>query len=230
MGESVLGSARRLLAINDHILNLAAIPPAEPHIIRVGMPGNLVGDILWRTVANNRETRPEVRFHVKSGTSETLMREVRQGELDVAVAMSAPDPLGDARFHWTDDMVWVRASLTRVDPDAPVSLVSHGEKCLTHRQVTDALERAGRAYTLAFTETSVSSLAQAVGAGLGVMALPRCISRGADLTVWDDAPLPPLPPIVCNVCVRAGADEVVDRFAVSLAEAFADGRAITQRP
>jgi len=151
MGESVLGSARRLLAINDHILNLAAIPPAEPHIIRVGMPGNLVGDILWRTVANNRETRPEVRFHVKSGTSETLMREVRQGELDVAVAMSAPDPLGDARFHWTDDMVWVRASLTRVDPDAPVSLVSHGEKCLTHRQVTDALERAGRAYTLAFT-------------------------------------------------------------------------------
>jgi hypothetical protein len=62
------------------------------------------------------------------------------------------------------------------------------------------------------------------------MALPRCISRGADLTVWDDAPLPPLPPIVCNVCVRAGADEVVDRFAVSLAEAFADGRAITQRP
>ncbi len=227
MGESVLGSARRLLAINDHILNLAAVPPAESQIIRVGLPGNFVGDIFWRTTASNRQARPDVRFHIKSGTSETLVREVRQGELDVAVAMSSPDPLGDARFHWTDDVVWVRAALTRVDPDAPVPLVGHGEKCLTHRQVTDALERAGRAYSLSFTETSVSSLAPAVAAGLGVMALPRCISRGADLTVWEDAPLPRLPAIVCNVCVRAGADEAADRFARALADAFADGRAIT---
>lgn len=227
MGESVLGSARRLLAINDHILNVAAIPPAEPHIVRVGVPGNFVGDIFWRTVASTRETRPEVRFHVKSGTSEALVREVRQGELDVAVAVSNPDPLGDARFHWTDDMVWMRGPLTRVDPDAPVPLVGHGEKCLTHRQVTDALERTGRAYSLSFTETSVSSLAPAVTAGLGVMALPRCISRDANLTAWDDAPLPLLPAIVCNVCVRAGADEVVDRFARALADAFADGRVMT---
>jgi DNA-binding transcriptional LysR family regulator len=225
MGESVLGSARRLLSINDHILNLAAIPPAEPHIIRVGVPGNFVIDTLWRTVAKHRESRPEVRLHIKSGGTDALVREVRQGELDVAVAVSVPDPLGDARFHWTDDMVWVRAPLTRVDPDAPVPLVGHGERCLIHRQVTDALERAGRAYSLSFTETSVSSVAPAVSAGLGVIGLPRCISQGADLTVWDDAPLPPLPTIVCNVCVRAGADEVVDRFAQALAEAFADGRA-----
>ena len=229
MGESVLGSARRLLAINDHILNLAAIPPAEPHVVRVGVPGNFVGDILWRAVVASRQSRPEVRFHVKSGTSETLMREVRQGEIDVAIAMSAPDPLGDAHFHWTDDLVWVRGPLTRIDPDVPVPLVSHGEKCLTHRQVTDTLERAGRAYSLAFTETSVASLAAAVNAGLGVMGLPRCIGQGGDLTVWDDAPLPALPKIVCNVCIRAAADEVVDRFAQALADAFAVGRTTSSR-
>jgi DNA-binding transcriptional LysR family regulator len=224
IGESVLGSARQLLAINDHIVSLAAVPPAEPHVIRVGVPGNFVGGILWRTVATIRAARPEVRFHVKSGRSETLVREVRQAELDVAVAVSAPDPYGDARFHWTDPMVWVRARSTRVDPHAPVPLVGHGQKCVTHRQVTDALERAGRTYSLSFTETSVSSLAPAIVAGLGVMALPRCIAAGTDLIVWDDAPLPPLPSIVCNVFVRAGADEVVDRFAQSLADAFTGGR------
>ena len=224
MGESVLGSARKLLAINDHILNLAAVPPAEPHIIRVGVPGNFVGETFWRTVATSRESRPDLRFHIKSGTSETLVRELRQGELDVAIVMSGSDPLEDARFHWTDEMVWVRAPLTRIDPDGPVPLVGHGEKCVTHRQATDALERAGRAYSLSFTETSVSSLAPAVNAGLGVMALPRCIAQGADLTVWDDAPLPPLPTIVCNVCVRAAADEAVEQFAQALADAYAAGR------
>jgi hypothetical protein len=52
------------------------------------------------------------------------------------------------------------------------------------------------------------------------MALPRCVSQGADLAIWDDAPLPPLPKIVCNVCVRSGADDVVDQFAQALADAF----------
>jgi len=225
MGESVLGSARRMLAINDHILNLAAVPMAEPHVVRVGVPGNFVGDTFWRTIARNREARPDVRFHVTSSTSEALMREVRQGELDLAVAVSGPDPLADARFHWSEDVVWARAPLTRVEPDRPVPLVSHGEKCLTHRHVTDALDRAGRAYSLSFTETSVSSLVAAVNAGLGVIALPRCVAQSAELTVWGDAPLPALPPIVCNVCVHSGADEAADAFAQALADAFASGRA-----
>jgi len=47
--------------------------------------------------------------------------------------------------------------------------------------------------------------------------------------VWDDAPLPPLPTIACNVCVRSGADAAVDQFARVLADAFADGRAIHQQ-
>jgi len=224
MRESVLGSARRLLAINDHILNLAAVPPAEPNIIRVGLPGNFVGDTFWRTVALTRESRPDIRFHVKSGASEALLRELRQGELDVGIVVSG-DPHSDARFHWSEPLAWVRAPFTRIDPGVPVPLVGHGEKCFAHRQTTEALDRAGRAYTLAFTETSVSSLAPAVTAGLGVMALPRCLAQGADFTEWDDAPLPPLPSVVCNVCVRTGADETVDRFAQALADAYGRDRA-----
>jgi DNA-binding transcriptional LysR family regulator len=226
MGESVLGSARRLLAINDHILNLAAVPPAEPHIIRVGVPGNFVGGTFWRTVAQSRDSRADIRFHVKSGGSEALLRELRQGELDVAIVLSGPDAHSDARFHWAEALVWVRAPLTRIQPDAPVPLVGHGEKCFTFRQTTEALERAGRAYTLSFTETSVSSLDAAINAGLGVMALPRCLAQRTDLTVWDDAPLPALPSVVCNVCVRTGADETVDGFAGLLADAYGGGRAI----
>jgi DNA-binding transcriptional LysR family regulator len=220
LGESVLASGRRLLAINDQILTLAAAPAATTETIRVGVPGDFTGDILWRTLARSQEARPDVRFHVKSFPSDVLAREIRQGDLDVAVIMSGADPHGDARYHWAEPMVWVRAPLTRIDPEAPIPLVSHGDKCQAHRQVADALERAGRAYKLPFTETSITSLAAAVGAGLGVMAVPRCASLAADLAVWDDAPLPTLPTIVCNICVRAGADDLVDRFARDLADAY----------
>jgi DNA-binding transcriptional LysR family regulator len=225
VGEIVLAHARRMLSINDQILNLAGPPAAQGQTIRVGMPGDFIGDALWRTLARSRESRPGIHFHVKSSPSDILVRDVRQGDLDVAVTVSGAGPHDDARFHWTEDMVWVRAPSTRLDPGAPVPLVSHGDKCLTHRQVADTLDRAGLAYNVPFTETSVSSLMAAVGAGLGVMALPRCVSQAADLAVWVDAPLPRLPTIVCNVCVRAGADDAVDQFAQALADAFGGGRA-----
>ena len=220
MGETVLAYARRLLAINDQILSFSGPPAAAPHAIRVGMPGDFVGAALWRTLRRFRGSRPDIRFHVKSGPSESLARDMREGGLDVALTVSGAAPRDDARFHWSEDLVWVRAPQTEIDPRAPVPLVSHGEKCVAHRQVADALERAGFAFDPPFTETSLTSLTSAVGAGLGVMALPRCVSQGADLAIWDDAPLPPLPKIVCNVCVRAGADDVVDQFARALADAF----------
>jgi len=226
LGESVLGSARRLLAINDQILTLAAAPAVLAETIRVGAPGDFIGDILWRTVARSKEARPDIGFHVKSCSSDILARDVRQGELDVAVVVSGTDRNNGARYHWTEPMVWVRAASTRIDPEAPVPLVSHGDKCLMHRHVADALESAGRTYKLAFTETSITSLVTAVGAGLGVMALPQCTSLPAGLTIWDDAPLPPLPPIVCNVFVRPGADEAAARFAQNLAAAFAEGQGL----
>ncbi|HLH91067.1 MAG TPA: LysR family transcriptional regulator [Xanthobacteraceae bacterium] len=228
LGESVLGSARRLLAINDQILALAAEPAVTAETIRVGLPGDFIGEVLWRTVVRNQEARPGIGFHLKSCPSDLLARDIRQGELDVAVVVSGGERHTVARYGWTEPMLWVRSALTRIDPQAPVPLVSHGDKCVMHRHVVDALDGAGRAYKLAFTETSITSLVTAVGAGLGVMALPRCASLPADLAVWDDAPLPRIPPIVCNVYVRSGADESADRFAQELAQAFAQGRGTTR--
>ena len=221
LGENVLGSARQMLAINDRILTLAAAPADAAETIRVGAPGDFVGDILWRAVARSHEARPDIGFHVKSSPSETLARELRLGELDVAVIVSGAGPYEDALYHWVEPMVWVHAVLTRIDPEKPVPLISHGDKCLMHRHVAETLERAGRAYKLSFAETSITSLATAIGAGLGVMALPRCATLPSGLAIWDKAPLPPVPEIVCNVCVRPAAHEAADRFARDLAAAFA---------
>jgi len=220
LGESVLGSARQMLAINDRILTLAAAPADTATTIRVGLPGDFIGHILWRTVARSQGMRPDIGFHLKSGASEPLAREIAQGDLDVAMIVSGGARPERARYHWAEPMVWVRAAQTRIDPDGPVPLVSHGDKCLMHRHVGETLERAGRAYKLSFTETSITNLAMAVAAGLGVMAVPRSASLPADLSIWNEAPLPPLPDIVCNICVRAGAYEAADRFAQQLAAAY----------
>jgi DNA-binding transcriptional LysR family regulator len=227
-GELVLGYARRLLAIHDQILNLAG-PPGVAETIRVGLPGDFVGTALWHTLAVFRKRWPDVRFHVQSGSSEPLMRDLRQGALDLTVAMSGAVPYDDASFHWTEDMVWVRAPLTKIDPARPVPLVSHGDKSVLHRHIANALERAGFTYDPVFIGTSLSSLASAVGAGLGVMALPRSVCDVGELVVWEDGPLPPLPAMVCNICVRPGADGIIHQFAQALADGYAPERMAADR-
>lgn len=231
MGENVLAYARRLLAINDQILTLAGDGVGTAPTIHIGMPGDLIGDALWRTLAWCRSMRSDVRFSIRGGSSISLLTDLRQGDLDLAVTISSSEPHGDARFHWGEELVWVRAPHLILADEAPVPLISHGEKCHIHRQVVEALERAGRAYTQPFGDDSRIGLAAAVAAGLGIMALPRCMSQAKGIAVWNDAPLPRLSPIICNVCVRAGADEIVERMAGMLADAMMSGRVppITQR-
>lgn len=223
-GENVLAYARRLLAINDQILTLAGDAVETAPTIRIGMPGDLMGDALWRTLAWCRSMRSDVRFGIRGGSSVGLLADLRQGDLDLAVTISGSEPHSEARFHWREELVWVRAPHLILAEDAPVPLVSHGDKCHIHRQAVEALERAGRTCAQPFGDDSRVALRAAVAAGLGIMALPRCMSQATGIAVWNDAPLPRLSPVVCNVCVRAGADEIVDRVAGMLADAMMSGR------
>ena len=89
--------------------------------------------------------------------------------------------------------VWVRSDATRIDPDGPVPLVSYGEDCACQRVAVAALSQAGRRCDFVFTSVSLTSLAAAVGAGFGVLVMPRGRALRNNLYIWEDAPLPPLP-------------------------------------
>ena len=56
-----------------------------------------------------------------------------------------------------------------------------------------------------YVGSSTMSLATAVSAGLGVMALPRSRTGIRGLMVWEDAPLPKLPDIFCGIYLRDAA-------------------------
>src|SRR5262249_39847608 len=215
-GEAVLGHARRMLAINDQIMNLAGATAAE-RAIRLGLSGDFVGAGLWRTLAAFRRLRPEARFQVKTGASEQLVNEIGEGGLDVVFAMSIVDPVRHARLHWSDEMVWARAPQMRIEPGAPVPLVSRGETCPMRRHAIAARERAGAAHHVVFAGGGLASLVAAVGAAVGVMALPRRLLEADDLVIWDDGP--PLPDVICNMCLRRDADEHMERLAQALADA-----------
>jgi DNA-binding transcriptional LysR family regulator len=229
-GELIVSYARRLLSINDQIVGLSGPTRMAEQIIRIGAPGDFVASILSRTLAQFREQWPGVRFSVRTGVFDPLIRDLRQGDIDLVVSLSATRPI-DARHYWEEDVVWVRGVNTVIDTRKPIPLVSYGEKSLNRQLAITALKKAGLEWDDVFSGPSLLSLAGAVSAGLGVMALARrrvdqfglLGSEGRNLSSGD-ASLPKLDNVYCGIYVREGSGrDVLDQLADSIAKALRPG-------
>jgi DNA-binding transcriptional LysR family regulator len=204
-GEMVVVHARRMLSINDQIVQIDGSQP-KAQTIRVAIPGDFAGVRIPATLAQFRRRWPEIRFKASATTFENMLRGLRQGDLDLCVAIANSKPAIEAQHLWIDQAVWVRSDATQLDPDGVVPLVSFGEDCSCRYTAVSALHRIGRECDFVFTSRSIASLEAAVLAGLGVMVLPRSRVPQTTLTIWEDAPLPELPQLYCGIYLREGGD------------------------
>ena len=205
-GEAVVAHARRLLAINDEILSSTKTDNTRKRI-RIGLPGDLSGPLLPWTLAKFRTRWPDYNFQTMSGAAPAMLRDMREGNIDIVIALSHEEPT-DARHKWSDQLVWVRSDATKVDPQAqvPVPMVAFSEECMCFRAGTKALREAGRSHRLVMMSGTVLTLAAGVDAGLGTLVMTRGRVRMTQLKQWEDAPLPKLPELHVGIYVREGAD------------------------
>jgi DNA-binding transcriptional LysR family regulator len=218
-GEVVLNHARRLLAINDQILRLS-VP--SPQTVRIGAPGDLIVSQLPPVMAEFRRRWPDTSFSLNIGSMDEMLRDLQAGNIDVVVGLSGNSLQIQPRHRWPEEAVWVRSPATTLDPQAPVPMVSCADDCVFYRTAAQTLAQAGRKYEQVFCASSFATLAVAVEAGLGTTVLPRSRVGLTSLSVWEDAPLPPLPTLNCGVYLReAGNSEPVEQFAISLATTLA---------
>ena len=219
-GELVVNYARRLLSINDQILDLAGPRPAGK-TLRIGQTGDFTANEIALALASFRARRPDLHFALHSASIDVLLKELREGVLDLAVWVSATGPTLETRHYWTENLVWVRAPSTQIEAQQPVPLVSYGEECLFTRNAIAALSQSNRDSELVFTGSGIVGLGTAVAAGIGVMPIPRSRANLPGVTIWEDAPLPKLPDIFCGIYVRGGPDaEDREQLAEALAEAL----------
>ena len=219
-GEMVVSYARRLLSINDQIVHIGGAGARPETVIRVGTPSDFVASRLPSTLAGFRERWPDVRFIVRAGCSDALTRDLRCGDLDLMIGLSSNRP-PDARYAWTHETVWARGLTTELDLDRPVPLVSYGEPCIYHRLAVQALKKAELDWENVFTGPSMTSLSNAVVAGLGVMAIIRRRATDHGMVVWEDPPLPKLPDLYTAIYIREGGaraayEQLADEIAAAL--------------
>lgn len=183
-GELVVSYARRLLSINDQIVNISASGLRPDLVIRVGTPSEYIASIMPDFLAQFRARWPDVRFNVRTDFYDPLVRELRSGDIDLMIGLSMTPP-HDARHSRAQEVVWVHSPATRIDRDRPVPLVSYGDLCVYHRLAVQALQSVGFDWEDVFTGPSIASLSGAVNAGLGVMAITRRRAAKVGMLVWE---------------------------------------------
>lgn len=217
-GEVVVSYARRLLSINDQIVQFGANDVRTELVIRVGTSGDYVTTILPATLARFRQQFADVRFLVRTGSYDSLLRDLRSGGLDIALGLSI-NPPADARHVFMKDVVWACGPSPRLDLESPVPLVSYGEHSAYHQVAVAALQKAGLNWEVVFSSPNVGSLRAAIAAGFGVMPTGRRVAKGTGMTVWENAPLPKLPNLYSGIYVREGGEQTIyERLADDIAE------------
>jgi DNA-binding transcriptional LysR family regulator len=156
-------------------------------------------------LAKYRKRWPEFNFRVRTGLASAMLSELRQGDIDIVMAMSLEEPT-DARHVWLDQLAWGRSDATAIDPSQPVAMLAFNDECRCYRAGVASLQEAGREHRLVMTAPTMMALCAGVDAGLGTVVMTRGRMRMTTLTRWDDAPLPPLPQMHVGIYVRGGAD------------------------
>lgn len=138
--------------------------------VRLGMLEDIAVGRLPRALRRFSIAYPQVALEIVVDTSSTLSNRLADGGLDVVVgdpALVDSVPL----LTWTQPLFWVGARGFSRDGNAALPVVAFGGACLWQQQVLTALRRAGIAWRIVCTSTSLPAVQSAVEAGLGVSVL-----------------------------------------------------------
>lgn len=171
-GETLAIYARQLLRINDEVVAKLA-GRKSTGALRVGLPTDFAVAFLQETIADFARRNPFATLEITCDLSTKIREHLHRNELDIAVAILAPDSNPYLVRVWEEQPIWVA---TRADPIHeldPVPLATHPEGCEYRRRMISALRSVGREWRIAYSNPGIGELQKAVSSGIGVSALTR---------------------------------------------------------
>ncbi|MBE1160208.1 LysR substrate-binding domain-containing protein [Dyella acidiphila] len=195
-GEVMLGYARRLLELNDEAVSAVRGGQLEGRV-RLGLQEDFGESVLPEVLGRFRRAHPKLRVEVQLARNTALLQSLQSDRLDLALAWETESAAPHAEHVQMLPMCWIAGQeelpLLR-EAGEPLPLVVLDAPCLMRTAATQALDRAGLPWRIAFTSPSLAGNWAAVKADLG-LSVRTPLGLPPDLRVLDAAAakLPPLP-------------------------------------
>ncbi|MEP6730699.1 MAG: LysR substrate-binding domain-containing protein [bacterium] len=221
-GELVLGYARRMLALNDELLDTVR-GAALVGNVRLGFSQDFADIILPVVLARFAALYPLVMVEVRIEGNDALVEAVVKDQLDVALAVGHADQ-ATAESVGTLDLVWIAGERFVSRPDQSLPLVLLGPQCAFRKEAIRSLDAAGISWRVAAVSPSVAGVWAAAIGGLGItmrsaLGLPQALSSGKAMFN-----LPRLGEFPVTMHARIGRQsEAVERLRAIVREAVREG-------
>lgn len=172
-GEVLISYARRLLALNRETVSRFLCADVSG-VVKVGAPSDYGEVILPKALRRFANSHPHVVVDVVIHESSELRRRFAAGQLDLAI-VSCFDPreMPDAEIVMEDEIVWAGAKGGQAYLCDPLPVSLWDETCAWRRAALESLEKAGRAYRVAFMAAHVSGQRAAILSDLAVAPMGR---------------------------------------------------------
>ncbi|KVC92636.1 LysR family transcriptional regulator [Burkholderia ubonensis] len=249
-GDAMLRYARRMVELNDEAA--AAVRGVSlDGWVRIGLQEDFGEAILPGVLGRFARAHPKVRIEARVAHNAELLERLDANQLDLALVWGDPASAAFVARTGIDSeeiarvpMRWIGAagsgaagSATAGDGDVgepsvrlrdePLPLVVFDRPCRFFGAATDALDRAGVPWRVAFTTPSLAGLWAAASAGLGLTVRSH-YGLPASVRLLDAAPLglPELPSVPLMLLRRASsATPTVDRLARIMTQAVSGASA-----
>jgi DNA-binding transcriptional LysR family regulator len=217
-GEVALAYARRILAVNDELLDSMQGAKIAGHI-RIGCPQDFAS-MLPAVLSQFATLYPGMQIELVVEGNAALADAVEQARIDLAVVIGHEERSG-AQTVGQLELVWIASSMFVPPQGKPMALAVLGPKCAFRRRAIEHLEAARIPYRVAANSPSLDGLRAALLGGLGVTARTALESREGLVSARSLFDLPPLGRVPVTLHRHARSNGVaVERMVLLLTEAL----------
>jgi len=235
-GEIVLGYARRLLDLNQEMVQRVAKPKKEA-VLRLGVVDHFGPQLLPQWLAEFKKLFPKVKVFSDLGLTQDLLKDLEDDNFDLVIASAGYTAMAEYKLAHSiqetllqkEQMLWVKARKSKINPATdPLPLVMFSSKCRFRPIALEALQKAGRTYEIVFVGGNLNAIQTGVEADLGLSVLsPLSVSPGM-VVLGNDSGLPELPSADLAIYSRKiPTHPMVPRLAAFLVEAVSAWEAST---
>jgi DNA-binding transcriptional LysR family regulator len=225
-GEELIGHARRMLAINDELVE-AMLAPASDGEVRLGLPVDLIVTYAAPILRRFGTRYPGVRVSLVAANSHDLVEELEGGRLDLAITTDVEDGGRGVERLAREDLVWITAPGGSAHRRTPLPVAIGAPSCRFRPVVLEALREAAIDWRVVLAVANQDAVNATVLAGLSVSALLRSTIPPTLEVLPPSAGLPRLPTFAINLRKpRAGATDLGEELARHVRAEFAAGAAL----
>jgi len=183
-GEIVLDYAKRILALNDELLDTVRGASLRGGV-RLGFSQDFADEILPTVLARFSALYPLVTVELRIDGNAALVDAIEKNQLDLALAIGH-DEKKTAEVVGSLDLVWIAGTEFILRREQALPLVVLGPQCAFRKAAIRALDDAGVPWRVAAVSPSVTGAWAAARGGLGVtvrsaLGLPASLSHGKSM-------------------------------------------------